>query len=159
MGYGRRGVILDARSLADLARSMAAWTDAQYLLQQKIVPKDLHGEPAYFRVFNVFGTMWCCWWNCFTDRYRAVSEEEMTRLSLGALLEISRQIANLTGMRFFSTEIAQTESGEFVVIDYVNDQCHMLSQSADLQKGVPDPVVEGIARRLVAGAAALLKRA
>lgn len=158
MGYGRRGVVLDARSLADLARSMAAWTDAQYLLQRKIVPKDLGGEPAYFRVFNAFGTLWCCWWNCFTDRYRIVSEEEMQRLSLSAPLEISRQIAALTGMRFFSTEIAQTETGEFVVIDYVNDQCHMLSQSADPQKGVPDAVVEGIARRLVQGAATLIKQ-
>jgi hypothetical protein len=158
MGYGRRGVVLDARSLADLARSMAAWTDAQYLLQQKIVPRDLSGEPAYFRVFNAFGTIWCCWWNCFTDRYRLVSAEEMERLSLAALPEVSRQIAALTGMRFFSTEIAQTEAGQFVVIDYVNDQCHMLSQSADPQKGVPDPVVEGIARRLVQGAGALIKR-
>jgi hypothetical protein len=59
-------------------------------------------------------------------------------------------------MRFFSTEIAQTDSGEFVVIDYVNDQCHMLSQSADPQKGVPDEVVSGIAMRLVEGAKGLI---
>jgi len=156
MGYGRRGVVLDARSLADLARSMTAWNDANYLLQQRIVPRDLGGEPAYFRVFNVFGSIWCCWWNCFTDRYRAVTAEEMEKLSLGALPEISRQIAQLTGMRFFSTEIAETGAGQFVVIDYVNDQCHMLSQSADAQKGVPDEIVAGIARRLIEGAKGLL---
>lgn len=156
MGYGRRGVVLDAQSIADLARSIAAWNDAAYLLQQRIKPRDLGGEPAYFRVFNAFGTIWCCWWNCFTDQYRVVTAEEMERLSLHALPEVSRQIASLTGMRFFSTEIAQTDSGEFVVIDYVNDQCHMLSQSADPQKGVPDTVVAGIAARLVEGAKGLL---
>lgn len=156
MGYGRRGVVLDARSLADLARSMAAWNDAHYLLQQRIVPKDVGGEPAYFRVFNVFGKLWSCWWNCFTDKYRPVTPAEMQQLGLGALEEISRQLGVLTGMRFFSTEIAQTSSGQFVVIDYVNDQCHMLSQSADPQKGVPDEVVSGIARRLVEGAKGLL---
>ncbi len=159
MGYGRRGVVLDAQSIADLARSIAAWNDTAYLLQQRIKPRDIGGEPAYFRVFNAFGTTWCCWWNCFTDRFRGVSEEEMERLSLGALPEISRQIAALTGMRFFSTEVAQTDSGEFVVIDYVNDQCYMLSQSADPQKGVPDDVVAGVAARLVEGAKGLINAA
>jgi hypothetical protein len=43
-----------------------------------------------------------------------------------------------------------------VVIDYVNDQCHMLSQSADPQKGVPDDVAAGIASRLVQGAKGLI---
>jgi hypothetical protein len=55
-------------------------------------------------------------------------------------------------MNFFSSEIAQTEAGEFVVIDYVNDQCHMLSQSANPQIGVPDELVAAIARRLVEAA-------
>lgn len=156
MGYGRRGVVLDAQSVGDLARSIAAWNDAAYLLQQRIKPRELGGEPAYFRVFNAFGTTWTCWWNCFTDEYRVVTDEEMQRLELGALPEISRQLASLTGMRFFSTEIALTEAGQFVVIDYVNDQCHMLSQSADPQKGVPDEVVSGIATRLVEGAKGLI---
>ena len=44
-------------------------------------------------------------------------------------------------MNFFSSEIAQTAQGEFVLIDYVNDQCHMLSQSAHPGMGVPDGVV------------------
>ena len=149
MGYGRRGVVLDATGLADLARSIAAWNDASYLLQQRIVPRDLDGEPAYFRVFYVFGAIWCCWWNCFTDKYRLATLGEIAQHSLGALNEIAQQIAALTGMRFFSTEIAQTDAAQFVVIDYVNDQCHMLSQSADPQKGVPDEVVTGIAKRLV----------
>jgi hypothetical protein len=61
-------------------------------------------------------------------------------------------------MRFFSSEIAQVESGEFVVIDYVNDQCHMLSQSADPQKGVPDALVRAIAAKLVSGAKALIEQ-
>ena len=59
-------------------------------------------------------------------------------------------------MRFFSTEILRTAEGQFVVIDYVNDQCHMLSQSANPQIGVPDSVVEAIAQRLVEGARELI---
>jgi len=61
-------------------------------------------------------------------------------------------------MRFFSSEIALTETGEFVLIDYVNDQCHMLSQSANPQTGVPDELVAVVARRLVDGAHELISR-
>jgi hypothetical protein len=89
------------------------------------------------------------WWNCYNDQYRLVAPAEREQLGLERLEEIVRRIAALTGMTFFSSEIAQTETGEFVVIDYVNDQCHLLSQSAHPQLGVPDELVAAIARRLV----------
>jgi hypothetical protein len=77
----------------------------------------------------------------------------MERHQLQPLREIVCRLADLTTMRFFSSEIALTEAGEFVLIDYVNDQCHMLTQTANPQMGVPDEIVAGIARRLVEGAA------
>ena len=149
MGYGRKGLVLDATSEADLTRSAAAWPDNNYLLQRKIVARQEHGEPVYFRAFFVFGAVWLSWWNCFTDRYRLVTPQEHETLGLAPLEDIVRRIAALTGMNFFSSEIAQTDSGEFVVIDYVNDQCHMLSQSAAPQIGVPDGLVAAIAMSLV----------
>lgn len=156
MGYGGRGVILDAMSEADLKRSQAAWPDANYLLQERISARLLEGEPAYFRVFYAFGSVWCCWWNCFTDNYRLMTAAEEQRFGLAPLHEIIRRIAALTGMRFFSSEIALTDAGEFVLIDYVNDQCHMLSQSASPQMGVPDELVAAVARRLVEGVHTLI---
>ena len=158
MGYGRRGVIMNAHDEKDLAHSVAAWPDRHYLLQRRIVPRQLHGLPAYFRVFFVFDSVFYTWWNCFTDHYRLVASEEAQALDLKPLEEITRHIASLTGMNFFSSEIAQTESGEFVVIDYVNDQCHMLSQSANPKIGVPDELVTAIAKRLVQGTREILAR-
>lgn len=152
MGYGRNGVIMDGRGEEDLKRSAQMWPDAHYLLQRRIVPKDLNGSPAYFRVFYAFDSIWYTWWNCFTDKYRVVTPQEAITFGLKPLEEIMRQIAGLTGMKFFSSEIALVESGEFIVIDYVNDQCHMLSQSADPQRGVPDKLVRAIATKLVRGA-------
>ena len=149
MGYGRRGVITNACNENDLAHSVAAWPDRHYLLQQRIVPRQINGLPVYFRVFFVFGSVFYSWWNCFTDHYRLVGSHEAQELNLKPLEEIARHIASLTGMNFFSSEIAQTECGEFVVIDYVNDQCHMLSQSANPRIGVPDELVAAIAQRLV----------
>ena len=152
MGYGRKGVIMDATTDSDLKRSAEMWPDAQYLLQRRIVPRQINGAPAYFRVFYAFDAIWYTWWNCYTDKYRIVTPGEAISFGLKPLEEIMRQIAGLTGMKFFSSEIALVESGEFIVIDYVNDQCHMLSQSADPQKGVPDELVRAIATKLVSGA-------
>jgi hypothetical protein len=156
MGYGRRGVILDAVGAKDLERSVAAWPDAHYLLQRRETAAGLGGEPAYFRVFHVFGSIWICWWNCQTDLYRQVTAEEEKAHGLAVLGDIVRRVAVLTGMRFFSSEIAMTEPGRFVLIDYVNDQCHMLSQEASPRMGVPNLIVEQIARRLVDAAAELM---
>ena len=158
-GYGRQGVIFDATGPADLARSVAAWPDEAYLLQRRIAPRLIGGEPAYFRVYFVFGTIWCCWWNCFTDHYRSLTPEDEASLGLAPLRTIVARVAALTGMKFFSSEIALTDAGEFVLIDYVNDQCHMLAQSADPRIGVPDELVAAVARRLVEGAAGLIGRA
>ncbi len=157
LGYGKRGVILDATGRDDLLRSAAAWPETDYLLQRRVVPRTLDQDPAYFRLFHAFGQVWCCWWNCFTDRYRAVSDEEMRRHQLQPLLEIPHRLAALTAMTFFSTEVALTDRGEYILIDYLNDQCHMLSQSANPAMGVPDEVVVGIARRLVEGAKELIQ--
>ena len=84
--------------------------------------------------------------------------DEEEELVFTPLREIVHRIAALTGMRFFSSEIALTESGELVLIDYVNDQCHMLSQSSNQQLGVPDDLVTAIARRLVEGVRQLIQR-
>jgi glutathione synthase/RimK-type ligase-like ATP-grasp enzyme len=158
MGYGRRGLVLDAASEADALRSAAEWPDDNYLLQRRIIPTYVDGRPAYWRVYFVFGTVWCSWWNCFTDEYRLVTAAERSRLKLDRLEEIISRIAALTGMEFFSTEIAETAAGDLVIIDYVNDQCHMLSQTADPQKGVPDELVAAIAKRLMEAVDQMIKR-
>jgi hypothetical protein len=159
LGYGRKGLVLDGGSERDIARSQDAWPSPVCLLQEKIVPRMIHDAPAYFRVYYVFGTIWSCWWNCFTDHYRMLGIGEMHELGLERLQEIVFQVARLTGMNFFSTEIAQSTAGELVLIDYVNDQCHLLSQSANPKLGVPDELVGAIARRLVEGAQQLISAA
>lgn len=159
LGYGRQGVILDARDEADCARSLAAWRDPYLLAQRKIAARDFAGEPAYFRVFHCFGEVWLAWWNPATDRYRAVTPAEEGRFRLHPLREIMARVAALTGMNLFSSEIAVTGSNEYVLIDYVNDQCHLLTQSADPRIGVPDAIVAGIARRVVEAAAEIVGRA
>jgi len=149
MGYGRRGLVMDATSEADLSRSQSGWPDQTYLFQNRVRPRERQGEPVYFRAFYVFGQVYVAWWNCYNDHYRLPTESERKELALGEVEELARRLAGLTQMQFFSTEIAQTEEGRFVIIDYVNDQCHLLSQSAHPQMGVPDELIADIARQIV----------
>lgn len=158
-GYGRRGVILDARSEADLARSVTLWPNPSYLLQKKIVPVQIGARPAYWRVFHVFGEVLVCWWDPFTDNYSEISAQESEAVPRDWLEEIARKISALTGMQFFSSEVTQLADGTLMLIDYVNDQCHMLSQSANPRMGVPDGVVKRIAARLVEVAAQMARGA
>ncbi|MCD6050298.1 MAG: hypothetical protein K0Q55_1701, partial [Verrucomicrobia bacterium] len=155
LGYGRRGVILNAETGEDLKRAVAAWPWGPYLLQERIVPRNIGGAPAYFRVYYIFGATWLSWWNCFTDRYQLVTATEETELKLGVLHDLAKRLAQATGMNFFSTEVAQTDTGDFVLIDYVNDQCHLLTQTASPQNGVPDELVNAIAMKLVEAASRL----
>jgi hypothetical protein len=149
LGYGRKGVVLDAVGPADLRRSLALWPDRTLLLQRRIQPRLIEGDPAYFRVYFVAGKTWACWWNCFTDRYRELGPEDEARLGLGALHAITRRLAEVSGLRLFSTEICVDLSGQPVVIDPINDQVHLLTQSAHPGIGVPDRVVAGIADALL----------
>lgn len=157
MGYGRKGLVLDAVGESDLQRSVNAWPDGNYLLQRRIIPRVHNAEPVYFRAYFVFGNVWTCWWNCHNDRYRLLSDSDRAELPVAEIEDILHRIASLTGMSFFSSEIAQDEDGQLVVIDYVNDQCHLLSQSADPNLGVPDQLISDIARQIVAGTRSLIR--
>jgi hypothetical protein len=157
LGYGRKGVVLDAVHEADLRRSAAAWPGSDYLLQRRMDPQRVGEWPLYFRIYYAFGSIWCNWWNCYSDQSRQVTPDEMKSLELHPLEEVARKLAEVSRMQFFSTEVLRTEAGEFVVIDYVNDQCHMLCQSSNPRIGVPDIVVGEIAQCLVEGASRMVR--
>jgi len=60
---------------------------------------------------------------------------------------VAASIAHLCGLELFSTEVALTPDGLFVVVDYVNDQIDLRLQSKT-PDGVPDTIVRDVATRL-----------
>jgi len=105
------------------------------------------GEKGWFRIFDVFGLILPCWWDDATHRYRMLTHSEIQTYGLRPLLTITRKISEVCRLDFFSTEVALTHAGSFVVVDYVNDLCDMRLQSKHFD-GVPDLVVTEIARRM-----------
>ena len=70
-----------------------------------------------------------------------------------AVVTLAGAVAAICGLGLFSSEIALSREGVFMVVDYANDPIDLRHQSS-LASGVPDEIVQFIAERLAAVAAA-----
>jgi len=163
-GWGWRGVVLGAPPERDaIARARDHDRTDDYLIQRQIRYAWLEDDegrerPAWWRVFYLFGEIVPCWWSPETSEYRHVSLREMASHQLLPLARLSAEVARLTRMDFFSTEICladepavadtpyQADGRPFYLIDYVNDQCDLRVQSQH-KAAPPDTVVRHFAER------------
>lgn len=144
---GGIGVVTGAETLKEVLDERSNFDADKYILQQKIYPKYLDGKRAWFRCFWAFGKAIPCWWDDQTHIYETITDEEFNKYNFRKLNEITRKIAKLTSLDFFSTEIAITDENKFIVIDYVNDQCDMRLKSKHAD-GIPDEVIIDITQQL-----------
>lgn len=148
-GGGRLGVITDARSEEDLHRSAReAWYSDTFLVQKKVAPRPLDSHVGWFRVFHVFGEVIPCWWEPPANQYQIVTPLQQRIYKLGPLTRLVREIARISRIKFFSTEVCFTSDGRFLPIDYLNTECDMHAKSF-FPTGVPDEVARHIAWRFV----------
>ena len=151
-GFGQKGVVKNAGgSIAEIAQARHFNRGDNFLLQEKIEPILLGGDQAWFRVYFLFGELIPCWWNTETGKYRHVTLREMYHYRLLPLARITSEIARITNMEFFSSEVAITGKGKekrFVAIDYVNDQPELCVRSEKVGGGPVLEVVHHIAERI-----------
>lgn len=142
---GGTGVVLDAMSVEDILNARMLHKDDKYLVQEFIHPKNLDGKRGWFRTYYVCGEIILSWWDDRTHMYSELSSEEEQRFSLSGLRDIMKTIQEMCKLDFFSSEIAYTQEGKFIVVDYVNEICDMRLKSK-YENAVPDAVVQRIAR-------------
>jgi glutathione synthase/RimK-type ligase-like ATP-grasp enzyme len=145
-GGGGEGVIIGANAIDEVRQAQEQAPGQTILIQELIVPRELYGMRCWFRVFHACGKVIPCFWDDQTHVYRRLTPEE--EIVFGELRRIAQTIHEIVELEFFSTEIMQTYDQNFVVADYVNDQCDMRFQS-DTPDGVPDSVVEEIVEAIV----------
>jgi len=119
------------------------YPDEKYLLQAHVRTQRLGSRPAWYRVLYCTGQAYPCWWDPESHVYTPVSPAEEVEFCLSTLREITHRIADISKLSIFSTEIAYTPEGLFLVVDYVNDQIDLRLQSKAAD-GVPDAIVENI---------------
>jgi hypothetical protein len=147
-GGGGDGVVNEATTLSQILMARQEFPTQRYLLQAHIIPVRLGSRMAWFRVIYCAGKVYPCWWDNDIHIYTYVTPDEEAGYSLSSLRSITSSIAALCGLTLFSTEIAITSDGRFVIVDYVNDPIDLRLQSRAFD-GVPDQIVRDITERLV----------
>jgi hypothetical protein len=150
-GGGGEGVVLGATSLEQIQAARQGRPEERFLLQRHIVPEQITGRPAWFRVVYCLGHTFPCWWDTQTHVYTLVTPDEEDRHGLALLRTIATAIAQYCGLDLFSSEIALAPDGRLIVVDYVNDPLDLRLQSRT-PEGVPDEIVQAIALQLLTGA-------
>jgi hypothetical protein len=147
-GGGGDGVILGAHSLEQVIAARRQYPTDKYLLQTQVQPVRADARLAWFRVLYCAGAVYPCWWDVDTHVYTPVSAADEQRYRLEGLRTTSVAIAQVCKLRLFSTEIALTDDGSFVVVDYANDPIDLRLQSR-CSEGVPDDIARMLAEGLV----------
>jgi hypothetical protein len=93
LGYGRKGVklVTKAATLKEIAEARKFNKGDNFLLQEYIEPKELNGDPAWFRVFHLFGELIPCWWHPATHIYRHLTLKEIDEFRLLPIIRIAEQ--------------------------------------------------------------------
>lgn len=142
------GVILDAQSIEDIQRARNEFSDDKYLVQEKIIPTQIGGRRAWFRVFYVCGEVLPCWWDDQTKIADVLSPSQIDEKICREIERIVRKIASISQLDLFSTEIALNASEKLLVIDHVNDQVDLRKKSLHFD-GIPDEMVDRIVMGLI----------
>jgi hypothetical protein len=153
---GGMGVVTGAETLKEVFEERVTNLDDKYILQQKIYPSMLNEKRSWFRCFWAFDKVVPTWWDDQTHLYSEFTNFELHNFKLKKLYSITKKIAQITQLDFFSTEIVLTNENKFVVVDYVNDQCDMRFQSKHID-GVPDKVIYQIINNLRAKVSKILR--
>lgn len=154
IGYANRGVVVGvAPTKENIAKARDFQRNDDWLIQKKITWTRYGNRPAYVRSYNIFGHRSLVWWSRENgkDKYEPLSWHDVKKYDLLPALDITDRIAALTGMDFFSSEIAITDEtgpGRFVLIDYINDQCDMDPQVRPETTPVPQEWCKWVCQRV-----------
>src|SRR5512146_2443151 len=105
VGGGGEGVRMNACSPQEIQAARLEFPEQKYLVQEQIEAAILGGRQAWFRIFHAAGADIPCWWHPVTHVYSAVTPEQEAQLGLGSLRELTRRIAQVCKLDWFSTEI------------------------------------------------------
>lgn len=145
---GGEGINLDAKSLEDIYQIRKENSDDNYLVQEIVFPQMNANDRCWLRSFWFLDEAFPLWWDDKTHIYRQIDQQDYDKYGISKVKDILSKIAEITSMDYFSTEIAIDKNNEFVIIDYVNDQCDMRLKSKYFN-GVPDKIVDTFIRKII----------
>ena len=106
---GGIGVVTGAETLKEVLEERTTNFNDKYILQQKIYPSVVEGKRTWFRCFWAFDKVIPTWWDDQTHLYSEITDNELNNLGLNEMYSITKTIAEITKLDFFSTEIVLTD--------------------------------------------------
>ena len=143
-GDSSMGVIIDGSSHYDVHKSAEQSPNSDaFLIQRQLKPKTLGDHVGWFRMFHVINEVIPCWWNPISHEYHLVTPAQRQKYKLTPLFRIMKDIARVSKMKFFTSEICLDIDDHFYTVDYINSDPDMNPRSF-YATGVPDEVVRHI---------------
>lgn len=149
-GVAGKGVVANVkptRENIEAARQFDPKDD--YLVQRMVKWERFGNRSAYLRGYNILGTRTLLWWAPESHAYDICTWQDVRTYDLMGAVELMDRLAKVTGMDYFSSEIAITSGvgqPRFVLIDYCNDQCDLNPGTAQ-QHGPPESWVKWVCER------------
>jgi hypothetical protein len=133
-----------------IARARDFYRNDDWLVQRMISWNRCGERPAYLRAYHVPGHRALMWWSVERG-YANLTWGDLRKYELMGAFELVDRLRALTGLEFFSTEVAIVgEAGareRFCLIDYVNDQCD-IDPEAQPNRSPPESWVRWVCGRL-----------
>lgn len=137
---GGQAVFLNAKNEEDIQAARASIPEDKFILQ-KFVNTPIGKKRLWFRCYWFFGLIVPVWWNDQTHIYSNISKSDYKKYSVYKLVSITKRLSRISGLDYFSTEATMDEKNNFILIDYINDQCDFRLKSKHVD-GVPDRIVK-----------------
>ena len=153
-GFGNRGVVIGvAPTLSEIKNARDFDRNDDWLIQKMISWMHYETRPAYLRAYYLLGHRSLMWWckGKEADRYDLLTWDDLKKYDLLEAVELVDKIAQVSGIDFFSSEIAITSDtgpSRFVLIDYINDQCDMDPEERPATTPVPTDWVRWVCKNL-----------
>ncbi len=135
-------------SLEDIQNQRKELYDDRYLIQKKIESKYIDGYKAWFRAFFLFDEVMVVQWDDDKKIYDKIPFRNLPNVDYDIIIDITKSIAQICKLNYFSTEITIGNDGKYYTIDFVNDPCDFRKQSKHYD-GVPDIIVDKFIEKLM----------
>jgi hypothetical protein len=146
-GGGGENVFVNMRHADDIIEFLKDNCTDRCLAQEYIMPVTINNRSAWFRPIFIVGDVIPLWWDPKNHVYKEFGNSKIEKDIFNMLNSFSLEIAKHTGLDFFSTEVAITEKGKYVIVDYANQPIDL--RTSDIARnGLPIATVHKIVEKL-----------
>jgi glutathione synthase/RimK-type ligase-like ATP-grasp enzyme len=128
VSYYENDIVLNAKTGKHISDFINEHGNEEVLVHEYVVPKNILGKTAWFRIIYSCGEIVYHWWDPNNHFYQLFGNSKEEKEIKGKTEKYIEKISKITGLQLFSTEIVADSKERFVIIDYANTPLDLGSQ-------------------------------